>query len=147
MLGVHRQRSQDRQHRALEVAAKIAPSSLLEIVVSTDRQALCGESGQNLFAQHRGQHLELLADLGTATHLLLGSALAVERELVAATSDLQVELRHPLHEELVMEHPHDAGELDPLEKRQLGVLHLRQDAPREGEPGQLAIEEGRRRIR
>ena len=146
MLGIDGERREDRQHRLAEVLPEAFPLRFVHDVVVDDRDPLGSQRRQNLFAHHGGERLELPQQLvATGFELLLRGA-PVERELGGLAPHSTLQTAHPLHEELVVEHAHDAGELDALEQRQLRVLDLRQHAAREGQPAALSIEESRRRV-
>ena len=85
-----------------------------------------------------------LADHRQAVADLLGGRAPVHRRGMHPGGDLLLEAPDALHEELIEVVADDGQELDPLQQGVARVVGLVQDAPVEGEPGQLAVEvEGR----
>ena len=86
-------------------------------------------------------------ELGAASLESLSGGQPVRSAPPVALVHMSEQAADSLHSELVVDHAHDPGELDPLEQRLRGVLGERKDATGETKPAQLPVEVGRRRVR
>ncbi len=141
MLGVHGQRGEDRLHGALEVVAERLLLLLAQLVVVDDREAFGGEKRPELVLDDPAQDRVLVGELLPHRLKELSGGAAARRDPAGALLHAPLQAAEPLHRELVVEHPHDPGEADPLHQRDVLVPGHRQDAAGEGEPAQLPVEE------
>ena len=127
-------------------AASCDPLLGLEVLPGDELDAGGRQCRQELAAEEvlrRGGQLEHpLADLA---QLPLRRA-AVRHDRADARLDLVLEARHAHLEELVQVAREDRDELQALEQRAGGVLRLREHAPRELQPGELAVQEAVRPV-
>ena len=139
--GVDRERRERGQHLALEEARERGARVGLEIPRPHQPQAALGERRQDL-AGERG--VELLDHRVRALRDRLELLRRREPGDVGrgvALGERVLERGHADHEELVQVARHDAGELEPLERRVRGVAGLLEHAAVELEPRELAVQE------
>ena len=141
MLRVDRQRGQDRLDVAGEVGAHRLPLVPVQIVVPQDRQFRAGEVRQELLVPQPAELLHLGEEAVAARRELVGGRPAVDGRRAGAVGDPALQTAHALHEELVVEHPDDARELDALEEGQIGAADQMQHPAGEPQPAQLAADE------
>ena len=141
MLGVDRERGQDRLDVAGEVRAHRLALVPVQIVVPQDRQPRAGEVRHQLVVPQPAELGHLGEQAGAARRQLVGRRPAVDRQPAGAVGDLPLQTAYALHEELVVEHPDDARELDALEEGEVGAADEMQHAAGEPEPAQLAADE------
>jgi hypothetical protein len=146
VLGVNRERCEDREDGALDVARELLLVCRAEVGVLANPDALLRERGADLALDGLTELLALGEDLRAARVVLFARGPTVKRQLLHTVADLPLETADPLHEELVVEHAEDAGELHAFEQRQLTVLRELQHAARELQPAQLAVNERLRRL-
>ena len=146
MCGVRGKRDEDRLHGVREVPGEEVPLGRVEIPDIQDRGPQVAQSRAQLLLDEPGHQLLLGPQLCAAgpEHLSMGQALRAAS--VLTPSDLPEQASDPLHRELVVDHAHDPGKLDPLQKRLLRVLGQGQHAAGEAEPAQLPVDKGRRRV-
>ena len=140
MARVERQRREHREDLVLEVLRQPGVDCRGVVIRLEEVDAL----GRQQRPQVARPAVGLLGDLRerpAANHrqLLLGPQ-AVDRDLVDAGPELLQDGRHAHHEELVEVGAGDGEKLDALEQRVRRVLGLRQDAPVELEPAELAVD-------
>ena len=121
----------------------MSPLGLVEIAGVENREARRRQRGAQLALEEAPDDPRLGAQLGPAGDELLARRHAVGARYPLLLLDLTPQPAHALHRELVVDHSHDPGELDPLEQRLGRVLRQREDPAREGEPGELAVDVGR----
>jgi hypothetical protein len=141
MLGVRGQRGENRLHGLPEIVAEQALLPLVHLVVIDDRDAFGGEKRPELVPDDAAQDPVLVGELFTHRLKELLRSAAARRDLAGALLHASLQPTEPLHRELVVEHPHDPGEADPLHQRDVLVPGHCQDAAGEGEPAQLPVEE------
>ena len=140
MLRIDGERGQYRLDVAREVGAQGRAFVPFQVVVPQDGQPRPGEVRHQLLVPQAAELRHLAEELGAAGGQLLGRRPAVDRDLLGPVVDLALEAAHALHEELVVEHPDDARELDALEQGQIGAADEVQHPAGEPQPAQLSAQ-------
>ena len=146
MLDIHRQRGQDRQHHAGKGFSEMCLLHFVQVGIGQDRNPRRGERGLYLLVHEARESAHLLADLLAAGGQFFGRRPPIRGGLDRSLSDLLLQASDALHEELVVEHPHDAGELHALKHGKRRIAGELEHAAREGEPAQLAVQEDLGRV-
>ncbi len=135
---------EDRKDLCLEVGAQPIAISISKISIAKNLDAGGVQQRLQFFIEdptlllHHGEHD------GAKLFELLGGGHAVRRQVDHAGLDLILQARDTDHEELVEIRAEDRQELDALEERMAGILHLLQHPAIELDPAQLPIEIQRR---
>jgi hypothetical protein len=125
-----------------EELAQLVALFCVEVFVVEQRKLLCGEAGEDLLGEYLVQTVPLIEQLLAAGVELLPGAATVDRQFARLLQHLPLEPADALHEELVVQHAGDAGELDTLEQRQFGVFDECDDATGKAQPAQFPVEIG-----
>ena len=147
MCGVRRKRGEDRFHRVREILGEEVPLRGAEIPDIQDRGPQVAQGRAQLLLDQPGHQHLLGPQLRAAGLEHLSRGQAVRPMPVLTPADPPEQAADPLHRELVVDHAHDPGELDPLQQRLRRVLGQGQHAAGEAEPAQLPVDKGSRRVR
>ena len=115
--GVRGERGEDGLDGLGEVARQVVALDWVEPGDVADRDAQGEQSGAQLLLHQAGDQGLLGAQLLPAGRQLLGRGQAVRPGLLVAVLHLAAQAADALHGELVVDHAHDPGELDPLQQR------------------------------